>query len=86
MIARVVVGVHDEKVRGERERVDVVSEQRAVMYSSLPYLVVHDVIEVSEIVTESVLPTAPFTHVPFPDEYDRSMNVHPSTHSSARSS
>ena len=76
MIARVVVGVHDEKVRGERERVDV----------SLPYLVVHDVIEVSEIVTESVLPTAPFTHVPFPDEYDRSMNVHPSTHSSARSS
>ena len=47
------------------------------MYIPPPYPPLHDVIDVDETVNESLLPIFPFTHVPFPDEYDIRENVHP---------
>ena len=41
-----------------------------------PYPAVHDVIEVEEMVRESLLPITPFIHVPFPDANDIRENAH----------
>ena len=46
-------------------------------YIPPPYLPLHEVMDVSDILSESLLPITPFTHVPFPDEYDIRENVHP---------
>ena len=46
-------------------------------YIPPPYSPLHDLIDVFEIVTESLLPRFPFRHVPFPDENVIRENVHP---------
>ena len=51
--------------------------ENKVRYIPPPYPPVHEVRDVSVIVRESKFPISPFTHVPFPDEYDSSENVHP---------
>ena len=42
-----------------------------------PYPPLHDVIDVFEIFREAEPPSAPFKHVPFPEEYDIGEKVHP---------
>ena len=46
-------------------------------YIAPPYDALQEVIDVDVMLSESLLPSAPFKHVPFPDEYDIRENEHP---------